>query len=65
MIEFNGRQHYESVKWFGGDETYKVQIIKDKIKMDDCYKNRISFIVIHYKYIEHIQEKLQEHIKMV
>jgi very-short-patch-repair endonuclease len=65
VIEFNGRQHYESVKWFGGDETYKAQIIKDKIKMDFCNKNRISFIVIHYKDIEHIQEKLQDHIKMV
>lgn len=59
-IEYNGRQHYESVDFFGGDNQLKVQQINDKLKKDFCKKNNIKLIVISYK--DNINKKLKENI---
>lgn len=49
LIEYNGIQHYEPVKFFGGDVKYKRQLKHDKIKRNFCSKNNIELIVIpHY-----------------
>ncbi len=47
-IEYNGYQHYHPVKFFGGEESFKEQILKDQIKKDFCSKNKIKFIIIKY-----------------
>jgi hypothetical protein len=47
-IEFNGKQHYEPVKWFGGEKSFKEQIIRDKIKSEYCKNNNIRLIIIKY-----------------
>jgi hypothetical protein len=46
-IEFNGRQHYISVPYWGGNKNLKNQQIRDKIKLEFCQKNNISLIIIN------------------
>lgn len=47
-IEYQGRQHYEPVEHFGGEEQFKVQQRHDQIKRDYCRKNNINLLEIPY-----------------
>ena len=47
-IEFQGRQHYESVDLFGGEEKFYEIQRHDKIKSDYCKNNNINLICIPY-----------------
>ena len=59
-IEFNGRQHYETVSYFGGDEgLIKIQL-RDNIKMEYCKNNNIPLIIL--KYDEKIITKLKKEL---
>ena len=60
-IEFNGRQHYEPVKIFGGVKQLVTQQKNDKIKVDYCNKNNIKLVVI--KHSENIEEIMKEKLK--
>lgn len=57
-IEFQGRQHYESVKSFGGEIELKRTQMSDNVKMEYCQNNNIPLITI--KYNDKIIEKLQK-----
>ena len=58
VIEYNGRQHYKAVKFFGGDKELKLTQARDKVKKEWCINNDINFEVI--KYNEIIQERMDE-----
>jgi hypothetical protein len=47
-IEFNGRQHYISVNFFGGEDGLIKIKATDKIKKDYCKKNNIKLFSIRY-----------------
>ena len=47
-IEFNGKQHYEPIEYFGGINSLKSQIKRDLIKREYCYNNNIHLIIIKY-----------------
>lgn len=47
-IEFNGKQHYEPIKYFGGRVVYDKLIKRDKIKMEYCHNNNIPLIILKY-----------------
>ena len=47
-IEFNGKQHYESIEYFGGINSLKSQIKRDVIKREYCENNNILLIIIRY-----------------
>ena len=47
-IEFNGQQHYESIKYWGGDSTLEYVQRNDKIKRNYCKTNNIRLIEIPY-----------------
>jgi very-short-patch-repair endonuclease len=55
-IEFDGRQHYESVQDFGGDISLGETQKRDKIKTIYCEENNIKLLRI--KYNEKINDKL-------
>lgn len=55
-IEFQGKQHYEPVEIFGGQEALEYTQRHDKIKSDYCKQNSIRLLCI--KYDEDINEKL-------
>ena len=58
LIEFQGIQHYNPVKRFGGDTTlYKIQE-HDKIKINYCKSSNVPLLLISYKDKKRIPELL-------
>jgi very-short-patch-repair endonuclease len=55
-IEYDGKQHYSPIDYFGGQESFNRQVIKDKIKDIYCIDNNIRLFRIRYD--ENIEEKL-------
>ncbi len=55
-IEFNGEQHYRPVEFFGGEEAFKLNLVRDNIKKNFCKETDKELIII--KYDENIQDKL-------
>lgn len=47
-IEYQGKQHYVPIKYFGGEKHYKKQLERDKIKKDYCIANNINLLCIPF-----------------
>lgn len=47
-IEFNGKQHYEQIDFFGGEDAYNKTTLRDSIKEEYCKNNNIKLITIPY-----------------
>jgi hypothetical protein len=60
MIEFQGKQHYEPVELFGGDEYFIINQIRDNIKKQYCENNNISLLRIPYWQINNINKILND-----
>lgn len=60
-IEFNGQQHYKSVKFFGGSEALHKRIANDRIKSNYCKENGIKLLVVTGLNIN-LQEVLLPHL---
>ena len=56
LVEYDGIQHFESIKYFGGEDALLLNQLKDKIKTDYTIANNIKLIRI--KYDENVEEKL-------
>lgn len=56
-IEYNGKQHYEPIDYFGGKEAFDGVVMRDKIKEKYCNENNIYLIKIAYN--TNIYEELQ------
>lgn len=48
LIEYQGKQHYEAIEHFGGEERFQKQKIYDGLKREYCQKNNIKLIEISY-----------------
>ena len=48
LIEFQGRQHYEPIDYFGGQEQFEKQQRYDKKKREYCTKHNIGLLLIPY-----------------
>jgi len=55
-IEFDGKQHFESIVYWGGEKHFEIVKKCDKIKNDYCHNNSINLIRI--KYTDDIKEVL-------
>jgi len=62
-IEFDGKQHYEPMEFFGGLESYNRLKVNDKIKSDYCEDNYIDLIRIRYDQIDRVFDILKESLK--
>ena len=51
-IEYQGLQHFQPIEFFGGEESFKKVVERDKRKMDLCRKNNVQ--LIYYNYNEEI-----------
>jgi hypothetical protein len=60
-IEYNGKQHYEPIKAFGGEESFKKVVYRDKLKQELCLKNNINLIYVPY-YVEDIYNFIKEEL---
>lgn len=47
-IEYQGKQHFEPVEYFGGKEHYERQVERDKLKMKLSEANGVKLIYINY-----------------
>lgn len=50
FIEYNGKQHYEPIEYFGGKDRYSIQKIRDEELRKYCKDNDIILIEIPYTY---------------
>jgi very-short-patch-repair endonuclease len=58
LIEYDGRQHFESIDLWGGDIEFEKRKINDGIKNDYCKKNGISLLRISH--LEDVDSKLND-----
>jgi hypothetical protein len=62
MIEYDGRQHFESISFFGGEEGFKRTKQRDEIKNTYCQLYNIPLLRLPYTLsIEEIRIKLYEY----
>lgn len=47
-IEYQGQQHYKAVEYFGGEQSFKENQLRDNIKREWCKENNIKLIEIPY-----------------
>ena len=64
-IEFDGEQHHKSVKWFGGEEGFKLNKERDNCKNIWCLENNIKLIRIKYNEIDKISKIIKEQLLVV
>ena len=65
LIEFQGKMHYEPVKYFGGEKKYKQRKINDKIKYDYCKDNKdLKLIQIPYWDYHNIETILNKELNI-
>lgn len=62
-IEFQGRQHFEPVDYFGGEEIFKDLILRDEIKSNYCKNNYIELICLSD--ISEIESELSKFVEEV
>lgn len=48
-IEYQGRQHYEAIDFFGGEEAFQYRLKLDSIKVEKCIANGVELIHWNYK----------------
>jgi hypothetical protein len=63
-IEANGKQHYEPVSYFGGEDSFVGQKIRDKIKKDYCIDKNIRLLEIPYWDYENIESILTKELNL-
>lgn len=65
LVEYDGKQHYEPIDWFGGEEQFQQQVLRDKIKDEYCKKNNIPLIRIPYYYTTNEIKQTLANIKLL
>ena len=63
-IEYDGKQHYESVEFFGGYDGFVNTKIRDTIKNIYCDKNNIKLIRIPYWEFDNIEKILTKELNL-
>ena len=59
-IEYQGKQHYEPIEYFGGEKAFKEQKKRDRIKVKYCKDNGIPLLIIPYWDFDNIESILSE-----
>ena len=64
QIEYQGEQHYKSVKYFGGDKDFAIRVYHDALKQSYCEDNDIPLLIIPYWEYDNIEKILEEKLKL-
>lgn len=48
LIEYDGKQHFEPIEWFGGEQSFKMQQYRDEIKNNYCLLHNIPLLRLPY-----------------
>ena len=59
-IEYDGRQHFEAIDYFGGEKEFKKTQERDRIKTNYCLDNNITIIRIPYTHKDIVISDLLE-----
>jgi len=62
-IEYNGKQHYEAIDFFGGLEGLRLNQERDLMKRNKCHENNVQLVEIRYD--ENIHKSLKKLISMI
>lgn len=62
IIEYNGKQHYEPIEYFGGKEKFEKQVERDNDLRHYCKYNNIKLIEISY---QQSKDEIENIIKML
>lgn len=63
LIEYQGKQHYEAISFFGGDEQLEIQREHDRRKKEYAETHNIKLWEISYKYDTY--EKIAQYMDMI
>ena len=48
LIEYNGKQHYEPIEFFGGQISFEEAKLRDEIKKQYCQSHNIPLLILPY-----------------
>lgn len=65
LIEFQGRQHFEPVKAFGGEKQFERQKEIDLRKKENAIRYKYNIFYINYKEMQLIEKKLIQRLSLV
>ena len=60
LIEYQGEQHFHSIKFFGGEAKYLKQIENDSVKREFCKNNNFILLEIEYFNYNNIEDILNK-----
>lgn len=63
-IEYDGKQHFESIEFFGGETHFHYRKRLDQIKTDYCHKNNIVLLRIPYWEKDNIDQILKNKLTL-
>lgn len=63
LIEYHGRQHFESIEKWGGEEKFKKQKIRDQLLIDYCNSNKINYHQIDGRKINYNQDSFVNYFR--
>lgn len=61
LIEYNGKQHYESIEYFGGEKIFLKQQKHDNIKQIYAKSNNYNLLIIPYWEFDNIEKILDNY----
>jgi len=64
-IEYDGRQHFKSLSFWGGEKGFKRNKNNDKIKNEYCENNKINLLRISYKDFKNINKILENNLSLI
>nr|DAJ39017.1 MAG TPA: restriction enzyme [Caudoviricetes sp.] len=62
LIEYQGKQHKQPIKYFGGEEMFKKQKEHDRRKREYAFRHNIKLLEIWY--YENIEDKLKKNLNL-
>lgn len=62
VIEFDGRQHFEVVEFFGGRKGFESTQKRDKIKTKYCRDKKIPLLRISYRHLKNVSSIIESFI---
>jgi len=63
-IEYDGKHHFKSIEYFGGDKFLEKVKLRDKIKEDFCNKNDMKLVRIKYTDNKNIEMVIDNEIQI-
>lgn len=64
-VEYNGQQHYNPIKAWGGEEGLKITQQRDSLKLEKCNNHGVKLLYLKYDYSEEEFSELVNTIKSI